>query len=139
MPGSKLILSDGAFRQYGSGLGAKALDGARAVVPGVFPSAHLQGELVAVDAGLKDMTFAPETYDAVNLAAVAAAVADDDAGASIAAKLISVSGGSAGQGQSAAQPAGKPPSARRTRNASLPLRPEPPWTMTVNQALSGSM
>lgn len=108
MPGNKLILGDGAFRQYGSGLGSNALDGARAVVPGVFPSAHLQGELVAVDAGLKDMTFAPETYDAVNLAAVAAAVADDDAGASIAATLISVSGGSGGQGQTAAQPDGKP-------------------------------
>ncbi len=108
VPGSKLLLSDGAFRQYGSGLGSKALEGARAVVPGVFPSAHLQGELVAVDAGLKDMTFAPETYDAVNLAAVAAAVADDDAGASIAATLISVSGGSAGEGETAAQPGGKP-------------------------------
>ena len=63
---------------------------------------------MAVDPGLKDMTFAPETYDAVNLAAVAAAVADDDAGASIAATLIAVSGGSAGQGQTPPSPAGSP-------------------------------
>lgn len=105
LTGKQLILADGAFRQYGSDLGSSALDGARGVVPGVFPSAHLQGELVALDAELKDMTFAAETYDAVNLAALAAAAADDDAGASVAAMLITVSGGSAG---TATQPAGKP-------------------------------
>lgn len=95
--GPKLILSDGAVDQYGLRLGSNALDGARGILPGTFPSAHFQGELVAVDPGLKDMTFAAETYDAVNLAAIAAAAAQDDAGTSIAAQLISVSGGSAGQ------------------------------------------
>lgn len=106
--GSQLILADGAFRQYGSELGSRALEGARGIVPGTFPSAHLQGELVAVDKGLKDMTFAAETYDAVNLAALAAAVADDDAGASVAAHLIAVSGGSAdGFTGAGTQPAGK--------------------------------
>lgn len=103
--GSQLILADGAFRQYGSDLGSRALEGARGIVPGAFPSAHLQGELVAVDKGLKDMTFAAETYDAVNLAAVAAAVADDDAGASVAAHLVAVSGGSTG---AESHPASKP-------------------------------
>ena len=49
-------------------------------MPGVFPSAAFQADLVAVDPGLKDMVFAAETYDAVNLAAVAAAAAEDDAG-----------------------------------------------------------
>ncbi|WP_043479060.1 ABC transporter substrate-binding protein [Arthrobacter sp. SPG23] len=99
--GSKLILSDGAVNQYGSALGSKALEGARGILPGVFPSAHFQGELVAVDPGLKDMTFAAETYDAVNLAAIAAAAAQDDAGPSIAAKLIAVSGQ---RGTGAAEP-----------------------------------
>ena len=98
--GRKLVLSDGAVNEYGSGLGSGALDGARGILPGVFPSAHFQGELVSVDPGLKDMTFAAETYDAVNLAAIAAAAADDDAGTSIAARLIAVSGGGA-------QPAGE--------------------------------
>ena len=95
LAGKKLILSDGAVSQYGSGLGSRALDGARGILPGTFASAHFQGELVAVDPGLKDMTFAAETYDAVNLAAVAAASAQDDAGRSIAASLIAVSGGKA--------------------------------------------
>ena len=103
--GTKLILSDGAVNQYGSGLGSSALGGARGILPGTFASAHFQGELVSVDPGLKDMTFAAETYDAVNLAAVAAAAAEDDAGASVAASLIAVSGGrvqaSGGSGSSA--------------------------------------
>jgi neutral amino acid transport system substrate-binding protein len=95
LSGSKVILSDGAFAQYGSGVGSKALDGARAVVPGVFPSADFQARLLAVDPGLKDLSFAAETYDAVTLAVLAAAAADDDAGRSIAAHLIAVSGGTA--------------------------------------------
>ena len=109
MAGKKLILSDGAVNDYGSGLGSGALDGARGILPGVFPSADFQAKLVSVDPGLKDMTFAAETYDAVNLAAIAAAVAEDDAGTSITARLISVSGGKA-QPVGGAQPAGDPTS-----------------------------
>lgn len=101
--GKKLVLSDGAVDQYGSKLGSKALDGSRGLLPGSFPSAHFQGELVAVNPQLKDMTFAAETYDAVNLAAVAAAAAQDDSGTSIASHLLAVSGGStAGGGEKAA-------------------------------------
>jgi neutral amino acid transport system substrate-binding protein len=106
LTGNKLILGDGAFRQYGSALGSKSLEGTRALVPGVFPSAHFQAELVAIDAGLKDTTFAAETYDAVNLAALAAAEAEDDAGASIAGTLISVSGGTSGS-HASASPSGQ--------------------------------
>lgn len=91
--GRKLLLSDGAVNDYGPALGSGALDGARGLLPGAFPSAHFQAELVSVDPGLKDMAFAAETYDAVNLAAVAAAAAEDDAGTSIAARLVAVSGG----------------------------------------------
>ncbi len=106
LAGDKLLLSDGAVNQYGHGLGSKALDGTRGLLPGTFPSAHFQAELVAVDPALKDMAFAAETYDAVNLAALAAAAAEDDAGASIASKLIAVSGGTAGAaGESAGEAA----------------------------------
>lgn len=106
LSGSKIILSDGAFAQYGSGLGSKALDGARAVVPGVLASADFQVRLLAVNPELKDLSFAAEAYDAVTTAALAAAAADDDAGRSIAANLIAVSGGTAA-GQGVGQP-GKP-------------------------------
>jgi branched-chain amino acid transport system substrate-binding protein len=105
LSGKKIILSDGAFAQYGSGLGSKALDGARAVVPGVFPSVDLQARLVALSPQLKDMSFAAETFDAINLAVLAAAKADDDAGRSIAANLISVSGGAAAGQDSTKSPA----------------------------------
>ncbi|WP_248762294.1 ABC transporter substrate-binding protein [Pseudarthrobacter sp. SSS035] len=105
LSGKSIILSDGAFAQYGSGLGSKALEGARAVVPGLLPSADFQARLVSVNPALKDLSFAAETYDAVNLAVLAAAKAYDDAGRSIAANLIAVSGGTAG-GQPAAQASG---------------------------------
>jgi branched-chain amino acid transport system substrate-binding protein len=103
LAGSRLILSDGAFARYGSGLPPRALEGARALVPGQLPSAALQGKLLKVDPSLKDVSYAAETYDAVTLAALAAARAQDDAGRSIAANLIAVSGGPAGGG--AAEPA----------------------------------
>lgn len=93
LSGKKLILSDGAIRQYGTALGAGGLDGARGILPGVFPSAEFQAGLTGIDPKLKDTTYAAETYDAVTLAALAAKAADDDGGASIAAWLTTVSGG----------------------------------------------
>ncbi|MDT0170604.1 ABC transporter substrate-binding protein [Pseudarthrobacter sp. BRE9] len=95
LSGSKIVLSDGAFARYGSGLAPRVLDGTRAVVPGQLPSAAFQGKLLGVDPSLKDVSYAAETYDAVTLAALAAARAQDDAGRSIAANLIPVSGGTA--------------------------------------------
>lgn len=93
LSGKNLMLSDGAVRQYGTALGAGGLNGARGILPGVFPSAEFQADLTAIDPKLKDTTYAAETYDAVTLAAVAAATAGDDAGGSIAAWLTTVSGG----------------------------------------------
>jgi branched-chain amino acid transport system substrate-binding protein len=91
--GKRIILSDGAFARYSSRLPAKFLDGARAVVAGQLPDADFQARLLTVDPGLKDVSFAAEAYDAVTVAALAAARAQDDAGRSIAANLISASGG----------------------------------------------
>lgn len=61
----------------------------------MFPSVEFQARLVAVDPSLKDLSYAAETYDAVTLAVLAAAAADDDSGRSIAANLLAVSGGTA--------------------------------------------
>lgn len=104
LSGSKIILSDGAFARYGSGLASKVLDGARAIVPGQLPGAVFQAKLLAVDPSLKDLSYAAETYDAVTLAALAAARAQDDAGRSIAANLVSVSGGTVTGGSRAGTP-----------------------------------
>ncbi|HKU28949.1 MAG TPA: ABC transporter substrate-binding protein [Arthrobacter sp.] len=91
--GNKLYLSDGAVRQYGTELGAGGLNGAHGIVPGVFPTVEFQTALTSIDPGLKDTTYAAETFDAATLAGLAAAAADDDAGGSIAAWLTTVSGG----------------------------------------------
>lgn len=106
LKGSRIILSDGGFARYGSGLASRVLDGARAVVPGQLPTAAFQGRLLGVDPSLKDVSYAAETFDAVTLAALAAARAQDDAGRSIAANLIPVSGGAApaGSGSAGASP-----------------------------------
>lgn len=101
VPGAHLVLSDGAFARYGSALPAGKLAGARALVPGKLPTAAFQARLLVVAPDLKDVSFAAETFDAVTLAVLAAARADDDAGASIAANLIFVSGGSADAGATA--------------------------------------
>ncbi|HKU11083.1 MAG TPA: ABC transporter substrate-binding protein [Sinomonas sp.] len=100
VPGAKLLLSDGAVGQYGTGLASGALDGARGLVPGAFPNSGFQTDVLKQDPGLKDMTFAAEAYDAAALAILAAGAAQDDGGASIASHLIGVSGGTAsGSGQ----------------------------------------
>lgn len=95
VPGSRILLADGAVAQYGTGLAGGALDGASGLVPGLFPSAAFQTEILKQSPGLRDMTFAAEAYDAAALAILAAAEAQDDAGASIASHLIGVSGGTA--------------------------------------------
>jgi neutral amino acid transport system substrate-binding protein len=91
--GKRIILSDGAFARYGSRLPAKSLEGARTLVAGQLPDADFQARLLTVDPGLKDVSFAAEAYDAVTVAALAAARAQDDAGRSIAANLLAASGG----------------------------------------------
>ncbi|MDQ4490873.1 ABC transporter substrate-binding protein [Sinomonas sp. ASV486] len=91
--GSKLLLSSGLIGHYGSALANRALEGTRAVVPGVFPTPEFQSALLEHSPGLKDLTFAAEAYDAASLAVLAAGEAKDDGGASIAAKLTGVSGG----------------------------------------------
>lgn len=96
VPGSKLVLSDGLIAKYASGLASGALDGARGLVPGLYPSAAFQTDMLKQAPSLIDMTFAPEAYDAAALAILAAGAAQDDGGPSIASHLIAVSGGTPG-------------------------------------------
>ena len=96
VPGGKLVLSSGLVGRHGSALAAGTLDGARVAVPGVFPSAGFQTKILGQDEDLTDMAFVAEAYDAAALAILAAAAAEDDAGASIASRLTAVSGGASG-------------------------------------------
>ncbi|MFC4119642.1 ABC transporter substrate-binding protein [Nonomuraea zeae] len=69
------------------------LDGVKGTIPGAAAPEDFQKKLIAVDADLKDFSYAPESYDAANLIALAAEAAKSDAGVDVAAKLIEVSKG----------------------------------------------
>jgi ABC-type branched-subunit amino acid transport system substrate-binding protein len=69
------------------------LTGIKGTLPGAESSAELQTKLKEVDPKLKDFAYAPESYDAVTLIALAAEAADNDSGTAIASKLVEVSKG----------------------------------------------
>ncbi|GAA3606538.1 ABC transporter substrate-binding protein [Nonomuraea rosea] len=69
------------------------LKGVKGTIPGAEAPEDFRKKLQAINAGLKDYTYAAESYDAANLIALAAEAAKDDTGKSIAAKLPEVSKG----------------------------------------------
>ncbi|WP_049563654.1 ABC transporter substrate-binding protein [Nonomuraea sp. SBT364] len=69
------------------------LKGVKGTYPGAAAPDEFRQSLMAVDPKLEDFTYAPESYDAANLIALAAEVAKSDVGADIAAKLAEVSKG----------------------------------------------
>jgi branched-chain amino acid transport system substrate-binding protein len=67
-------------------------------VKGTFPAPaevdeSFNQELLGIDPKLKDFTYGPQSFDAVNLIALAAIAAGDDSGEAIASKLIETSEG----------------------------------------------
>ncbi|MGW0802859.1 ABC transporter substrate-binding protein [Nonomuraea sp. NPDC002799] len=69
------------------------LDGVKGTIPGAAAPEEFQKKLIEVNADLKDFSYAPESYDAANLIALAAEAAKSDAGVDIAPKLAEVSKG----------------------------------------------
>ncbi|MEO3884814.1 ABC transporter substrate-binding protein [Nonomuraea sp. B5E05] len=69
------------------------LTGVKGTYPGASAPDEFRKNLKEVDPKLEDFTYAPESYDAANLIALAAEAAKSDAGADIAAKLAEVSKG----------------------------------------------
>ncbi|UBU16991.1 ABC transporter substrate-binding protein [Nonomuraea gerenzanensis] len=69
------------------------LTGVKGTIPGAAAPEEFQKKLTAVDPDLEDFSYAPESYDAANLIALAAEAAKSDAGVDIAAKLMEVSKG----------------------------------------------
>ncbi|NBE93535.1 amino acid ABC transporter substrate-binding protein [Nonomuraea sp. KC401] len=69
------------------------LKGVKGTYPGASAPDTFRKNLLEVDPKLEDFTYAPESYDAANLIALAAEAAKSDAGADIAAKLAEVSKG----------------------------------------------
>jgi ABC-type branched-subunit amino acid transport system substrate-binding protein len=89
----KIYFVDGNMANYTKDFPAGTLEGVKGTLPGVASGEDLKTKLKAVDPALKDYAYAPESYDATMLVALAAIAAGDDSGESIASKMIDVSKG----------------------------------------------
>lgn len=102
-PADKLYFVDGNLSNFGDEFEEGTLTGAKGTYPAVDPDsiATFRDELQAYWTGkgqpeLTDFTYAPESYDAVILLALAALQAGSTAGPDVAANLQSVSGADGG-------------------------------------------
>ncbi|KZE42720.1 ABC transporter substrate-binding protein [Microbacterium sp. T32] len=91
-PGSKVYFVDGNLSNSYE-FQAGTLQGAKGTLPGNPADTSFQSRLKEVDPSLTDFSYAPESYDAVIVAALAAAQAKDDSGTAIRDNLQSVSEG----------------------------------------------
>jgi ABC-type branched-subunit amino acid transport system substrate-binding protein len=89
-----LYLCDGNLgNALAEGLPAGTLAGSKGTLPGAKASDEFKAALLEVDPELIDFSYAPESYDAVNLIALAAQAAGNDSGVAIASQLQAVSAG----------------------------------------------
>ena len=82
-------LSSQAYKDLPAGI----MSGVKATLPGVLASADLQAKLLEVDPALTDFSYAPESYDAVMLIALAAEQGGATDGTTIRDNLQAVSAG----------------------------------------------
>ena len=86
-----LYFVDGNLSNYGDQLPAGTLDGNKGTLPGAETTEDFQARALEVDPALEDFSYAPESYDAVILIALAAIAAGDDGGEAIASRLVEIS------------------------------------------------
>jgi ABC-type branched-subunit amino acid transport system substrate-binding protein len=92
--GTPLYLVDGnTGNALGEKLPAGTLDGVKGTVPGAENTQDFKDALLEVDPELIDFAYAPESYDAVILAALAAAKAGSDAGVDMAKQMVPITNG----------------------------------------------
>jgi hypothetical protein len=84
---------DGNLANYPKDFPPGTLKGVKGTLPGVVAGDAFKARLVALKPGLDQFAYAPESYDAVIVTALAAIAAKSDAGASIASKMEDVSAG----------------------------------------------
>ena len=90
----KIYLVDGnTGNALGEQLPAGSLTGVKGTIPGAATTDDFKKRLLEVDPALKDYSYAPESYDAVIVSALAAEAAKSDGGKAIASKLVEVSKG----------------------------------------------
>jgi branched-chain amino acid transport system substrate-binding protein len=93
---SKVYFVDGNLSDYSADFEPGTLEGAQGTLPGAFPDDAFQQKLLAVDANLKDFSYAAESYDATTLAALAAVKGGATDGVTIQKNLAAVSGADGG-------------------------------------------
>lgn len=92
--GTPLYLVDGnTGNALGEKLPAGTLNGVKGTIPGAENTQDFKDALLAVDPELVDFAYAPESYDAVILAALAAAKAKSDAGVDMAKEMVAITNG----------------------------------------------
>lgn len=87
---AKLWLTSQNLADYSQALPGGTLDGVNGILEGVQPDDAFIAKLKVEDPGLGDPRYGAEAYEAVILAALAAELAADDGGASIASRVIDV-------------------------------------------------
>ena len=92
--GTPLYLVDGnTGNALGEKLPAGTLNGVKGTIPGAENTQDFKDALLEVDPNLVDFAYAPESYDAVILTALAAAKAGSDAGVDMAKEMVPITNG----------------------------------------------
>ncbi|QDW29098.1 ABC transporter substrate-binding protein [Arthrobacter sp. KBS0702] len=90
---TQIFMVDGNMSDYSKDFKPGTLKGAQGTIPGTFAKDDFKKKLLAIDPALKDYSYAGESYDAVNLIALAAEEAKSTKGVDIAKHLKDVSEG----------------------------------------------
>ena len=85
-----VYLVDGNLANYGDELPAGSLEGTKGTLPGAEVTGDLQTRLLEVNPALSGFPYAPESYDATIIIALAAEAAGSDAGSAIGAAIPDV-------------------------------------------------
>jgi len=88
---TQMFMVDGNTSDYSKDFQAGTLKGAQGTIPGTFAKEDFKKKLLAIDPALKDYSYAGESYDAVNLIALASEAAKSTKGTDIAQQLKAVS------------------------------------------------
>ncbi|KRE59080.1 amino acid ABC transporter substrate-binding protein [Arthrobacter sp. Soil736] len=89
----QLFLVDGNLFDYSKDFKTGTLKGSRGTQPGTFAKEDFKKSLLAIDPALRTFNYAGESYDAVNMTALAAEAAKSTKGTDIAKQLKAVSEG----------------------------------------------
>ena len=89
----KIYFVDGNLANYDKDFPKGTLNGTKGTLPGVVAGEEFKARLKTVKPNLSEFAYAPESYDATILVALAAIAAKDDSGASISSKMKDVSAG----------------------------------------------